>query len=132
MRARIRRSFNEEECAVTTSDRYSGPLNPGTITTDDVHQALVFLIALEPDEEDAIESDEVYKAALEAFQDEADVAMRTLRRFAEQAQPQSLEEMQASYYCFTNDPRYLETAKMSAVVTSALSQAWDRVGAWRR
>jgi hypothetical protein len=117
---------------VTTFDRYPGPSHPGKITTDDVHQALAFLIAIEPHEADDIDSDEDYEAAPEAFRDEADVATLTLRRFAEQAQPQSLEEMQASYYRFTNDPRYLETVAMSAVVTSALTQAWDGVGPWRQ
>ncbi len=52
---------------------------------------------------------------MEDYCDEIATATRTLRRFAEQAQPQTLEEMQATYYGFTNDPRYLKTAEMSAV-----------------
>jgi hypothetical protein len=84
--------LNEEESAVTTFDRYPGPSHPDKITTDDVHQALAFLIAIEPHEEDDIDSDEDYEAALEAFRDEADAATLTLRRFAEQAQPNRLRK----------------------------------------
>ena len=50
--------------------------------------------------------------------------------FAEHRQPQALIEMREVYYEFTNDDRYLETAEMSGVVTSALRDAWDGVGPW--
>ncbi len=43
--------------------------------------------------------------------------MAALRRFAERRQPRTLREMQEAYYSFTNDDRYLDTPKMSAVIT---------------
>ncbi len=58
--------------------------------------------------------------------------MVTLRKFAEQAQPVSLEQMQKSYYGFTNDPRYLNTAYVSSVVRGSLNEAWEGFGLWRR
>jgi hypothetical protein len=117
---------------MASADHYAGPRDPEKVTHDDVHQALAFLIALEPDEDDDVDSDDEYEATLEAFREEEQAALRTLRLFAEQAQPQSLEAMQATYYSFTNDPRYLETSQVSGVVTTALSQAWDGVGPWTR
>jgi hypothetical protein len=116
---------------MTDPDLYLGPCDPNEVTDDDVHEALAFLVAIEPDP-DGIDSLEAYDAAMENYRDEIATATRALRRFAEQAQPQRLEEMQATYYGFSNDQRYLETAEMSAVVTGALGEAWNGVGPWRR
>jgi hypothetical protein len=54
--------------------------------------------------------------------------MTNLRAFAAQREPQSLFEMQETYHGFTSDERSLEIA---GVVRSALSKAWDGIGAWR-
>jgi hypothetical protein len=44
----------------------------------------------------------------------------------------TLEQMQVDCYRFTNDPRYLVSSDVSAIVRGALSEAWNGVGPWRR
>ncbi len=111
--------------------QYQGPASAASITDADVHKALAFLISIEPEPED-VGSMEEYEAAMERYSADIQSAMQTLRRFAEQIRPQTLEAMQAAYYGFTNDPQYLDRSLTSAVVTSSLNQAWDGVGLWRR
>lgn len=114
---------------------YAGSANPQDIGLEDVHDALEFLIAIEPDPDDDdndIDTYEDYKAYMAPFSQDIDRAMATLRGFAEQRQPRTLPEMQEDYYGFTNDDRYLDTSEMSAVVTSALRDAWNGVGPWRK
>jgi hypothetical protein len=118
---------------MTESPTYTGPADRSAIGEDDVHEALGFLIAIEPDpNDDEIDSSKAYEAHMARFEPDIVRAIATLRAFAAQGQLQSLIEMQATYYGFTNDDRYLETAEMAGVVRSALSQAWDGVGLWRR
>jgi len=118
---------------MTDTPTYAGPADLTKVYEDDVHQALAFLIAIEPDpDDDDIESCEDYEAYMAQVQPDITRAMATLRGFAAQGQPQTLGEMQKAYYEFTNDGRYLKTAVMSGVVTSALRDAWDGVGPWRR
>lgn len=113
---------------------YAGPADPIEIAAEDVHEALAFLIAIEPDPDDDSDIDTVedYEAYMAPFSRDIDRAMATLRRYAAQRQPRTLQEMQEDYYTFTNDDRYLDTSAMSAVVTSALRDAWQGVGPWRR
>jgi hypothetical protein len=114
---------------------YAGPADPNDIDADDVHEALKFLIDIEPDPDDDdndIDTVEDYDAYMARFSRDIDRAMATLRRFAEQRQPQTLQKMQEDYYSFTNDDRYLDTSEMSGVVTSALRDAWEGVGSWRK
>jgi hypothetical protein len=114
---------------------YAGPADPNDIDAEDVHDALEFLIDIEPDPEDDdndIDTVEDYDAYMEPFSQDVGRAMTTLRRFAEQRQPRTLPEMQEDYYSFTNDDRYLDTSETSAVVTSALRDAWGGVGPWRK
>ncbi len=95
-----------------------------------VREALDFLIAVEPDP--APDTREEYEAATAPYRSQVASAMATLRRFAERTTPMTLQQMQAEYYGFTNDPRYLRTPEMSSVVTGSLNEAWDGVGPWRR
>ena len=111
--------------------QYDAPPEAARITEDDVHRALAFLIAIEPDPDDDTLDEAAYDALMEATVARGEVATTVLRRYAEQRQPETLESMQAAYYGFTNDPRYLVSAHVSAVVTSALGQAWDGIGPWR-
>ena len=108
---------------------YSSP-EASNLTEDHVRSALDFLVAVEP--EPPPESREEYEAATEPYHTQISAAMVTLRKFAEEAQPASLEQMQKSYYGFTNDPRYLATAYISSVVCGSLNEAWEGVGPWRR
>jgi hypothetical protein len=108
---------------------YSVP-DTSELDEDHVRSALDFLIAVEPDPPP--ESREEYKAATEPYRQQIAAAMATLRAFAEQTQPMTLEQMQADYYGFTNDPRYLVSSDVSAIVRGALSEAWNGVGPWRR
>ena len=118
---------------MTATPGYAGPADPNEIGVDDVHDALTFLIAIEPDpDDDDIDSGEAYEGYIARFQADIARAMATLRGFAEQRQPQTLIEMREIYYEFTNDERYLETAEMSGVITSALRDAWHGVGPWRK
>lgn len=114
---------------------YAGPANPQGIDVQDVHDALEFLIAIEPDPNDDdndIDTVEDYEAYMAPFSQDVGRAMATLRGFAEQRQPRTLQEMQEDYYSFTNDDRYLDTSEMSGVVTSALRDAWKGVGLWQK
>lgn len=107
-----------------------------TAPTDDhmheghVEAALDFLVAIERDPQpDSIDE---YRAAMAPYQEQIAAAMATLRRFAEETTPMSLEQLQRDYYGFTNNPRYLTSPLTSAVVCSALNQAWHGVGPWRK
>jgi negative regulator of genetic competence, sporulation and motility len=112
---------------------YAGPADSNAVDEDDVHEALEYLIAIEPDPDDDdldIDTSEDYEAYMAQFQPDIARAIATLRAFAVQRQPQTLIEMQESYYGFTND--YLERAEIAGVVRTALSEAWDRIGPWRK
>ena len=108
---------------------YAGP-DTDELTEDHVREALDFLVAIEPDPPPDTRED--YEAQVGPHRQEIAEASATLRRFAEQTRPSTLERMQADYYGFTNDPRYLTTPDVSAVVTSALNEAWHGVGPWQR
>lgn len=101
------------------------------ITADQVHEALALFVAIEPDPATA-GSREEWEAALAPYATRIEEANRLLRRYAEEMQPTSLEEMQDEYYGFANDHRYLDRSLTVAVVTSVLQQAWDGVGPWRK
>lgn len=103
----------------------------GPVTRSDVHQALAFLIDIEPDP-DEIESAEEYERIMEEYHDQIEARYRTLRTYAEQIENKTLDSMQEVYYSFTNDPRYVQEPLWTSIVTGALSSAWDGVGPWRR
>jgi hypothetical protein len=116
---------------MTDTSTYVGPADPNAVGEDDVHEALEYLIAIEPDpDDDDIDTSEDYESHMAQFEPDITRAMATLRTFAMQRQPQSLIEMQETYHGFTND--YLERAEIAGVVRSALSEAWDGIGPWRR
>jgi hypothetical protein len=97
---------------------------------DHVRAALDFLIAVEP--VPPPESREEYEKLTAPYRQQIAAAMATLRNFAKQTRPMTLERMQADYYGFTNDPRYLVAAAVAAVVQGALNEAWNGIGPWRR
>ena len=107
---------------------YHGPQDE-FLTEDDVYEALDFLVAVEP--RPAPPTYEDYERQLAPYKVKVDLAMHTLRRYAEQTDPMTLEQMQRDYYSFTNDPRYLTSGEVSAVVTGSLKAAWKGVGPWR-
>jgi len=114
---------------------YAGPADSNAVDGDDVHEALEYLVAIEPDPDDDdldIDTSEDYEAYMAQFLHDITRAMATLRAFAAQRQPQDLTAMREIYYEFTNDDRYLETEYIASVVRSALSEAWDGIGPWRR
>jgi hypothetical protein len=116
---------------LTGTPTYAGPANPTAVGEDDVHEALEYLIDIEPDsDDDEIDTPEDYEAYMAQFQPDITRAMATLRAFAAQRQPQDLTAMRETYYAFTNDDRYLETEEMAGVVRSVLSDAWDGIGRW--
>ena len=109
---------------------YLGPEAPLVLKEDDLFAALDFLIAIEPDP--PASSREEHEAATARYRPQIDLAIATLRRFAEQTVPLTLEQLQRDYYATTNHPRYLTSATVSAIVTGALNEAWDGVGPWQR
>ena len=100
------------------------------LTEDHVREALDFLVAIEPDPPS--DTREQYLAAVAPPLQESAAALATLRRFAKQAWPMTLEQMQALYYRFTRDTRYMRSAVACSVVTTVLNQAWNGVGPWQR
>jgi len=104
--------------------------NTSELNENHVRAALDFLIAVEPVPPSATRDD--YEAATMPYRQQIAAAMATLRCFAEQATPMKLERMQADYYGFINDSRYLVSDNVSAVVRGALNEAWNGVGPWRR
>ena len=118
---------------MTDTPIYAGPADPTAVGEDDVHESLEYLIAIEPDpDDDDIDTSEDYEAYMAQFQPDITRAMAALRAFAAQRQPQDLTAMRENYYEFTNDDRYLETEEIAGIVRSALSEAWDGVGPWRK
>jgi hypothetical protein len=106
------------------------PPNTSELDEDHVRAALNFLISVEPDP--PLESRGAYEAATEPYRQQIFAAMATLRSFAEQTRPMTLEQMQIDYYGFVNHPRYLVSPEVSEVVRGALDEAWSGVGPWRR
>lgn len=118
---------------MTDIPMYAGPTDPTAVGDDDVHEALEYLIGIEPDpDDDDIDTSEDYEAYMARFLPDITRAMATLRAFAAQRQLQDLTAMRENYYEFTNDDRYLETEDAVGVVRSALSEAWDGIGPWRK
>lgn len=73
-----------------TVTRYAGPDHPHFITERDVRAALDFLVAVEPAKAASMAE---YEAALAPRRDEVEIAMGTLRGFAEQTDPLTLEAL---------------------------------------
>ena len=112
---------------------YASPADPTAVGEDDVHEALEYLIGIEPGpNDDDIDTSEDYEAYMARFQPDNTRAIATLRAFAAQRQPQDLTAMRETYYELTNDDRYFETEEIAGVVRSALSEAWDGIGPWRK
>ena len=110
-----------------TVSHYVGPDHPHFITERDVRSALDFLIAVEPRQASSMAE---YDAALAPRRTEVDAAMGTLRGFAEQTDPLTLEALQLTYALLVAEPAYQAPGR-SAVVRGALRQAWNGVGPWR-
>lgn len=97
---------------------------------DDVFDALDFLVAIEPDPIPATLAD--WKAAIAPYETDIARALVTLRTFAEETEPLTLEELQRSYYGFVNDERYRVSSYVQGTVIGYLDKAWNDVGPWRR
>ena len=110
-----------------TVTRYAGPDHPHFITERDVRAALDFLVAIEPAEAASMAE---YEASLAPRRDEVEIAMGTLRGFAEQTDPLTLEALQRAYALLVDEPPY-RAPRVAAVVRGALRQAWNGVGPWR-
>jgi hypothetical protein len=118
---------------MTNTPRYAGRADPSAVSREDVFEALDFLVEIEPDpEDDTIDEYEDYLAHLAPWQADIDRAMTTLRRYAAQQQPRSLPEMQEEYYDIIHDDRLTEDDKALPVAQSALTEAWDGIGPWRK
>ncbi len=118
---------------MTNTPSYAGPADTSSVSRDDVFEALDFLVEIEPDpEDDTIDEYEDYYAYLAPWQADIDRAMATLRQYAAQKQPRSLPEMQDEYYGIVHDDRLPEDDKALSVASSALTQAWDGIGPWRK
>ncbi len=100
------------------------------LTEDHVREALDFLVAIEPIP--TSETREDYEAALAPYRSQVTAAIASMRQFAEQTEPLTLERMQRDYHGFVNDPRYRTSPEVSSVVSGALNEAWNGVGPWRR
>lgn len=109
-------------------------LSGGAPDEEDVHDALAYLISVEPYPPPPTYDD--YKAAIAPYEAEIGRAIRALRAYAERMQPATLEAMRERFYGFINDERYLDYADSTyvvATVTAYLNEAWDGVGPpWRR
>ena len=105
-------------------------LSNGSPDTNDVFAALEFLISIEPMPPPNSRAE--WAAALAPYQDSITRAARTLRTFAEQMQPATLEEMQQFFYLFTGAPQYQTCPWMSATVRAYLNEAWSGVGPWQK
>jgi len=102
----------------------------GFPTEAHVLSALDFLVSIEPDPQPQTLAE--YKAALAPYAARIARAVAVLRSFAEQMQPATLEAMQAQYYAFTSDKRYLTSPAVTGTAIAYLNEAWNGVGPWRR
>ena len=102
----------------------------GSPYTNDVFIALDFLISIEP----ALRpnSRREWETALAPYQTDITRAARTLRTFAEQMQPATLEEMQQFFYLFAWAPQYQSNPATAATVSGYLNEAWSGVGPWQK
>jgi len=105
-------------------------LSHGFPDEDDVHDALEFLVSIEPYPPPP--AYEQYKAAIAPYETQIDRALGTLCTYASQLQPATLEEMRERFNAIANDPRYLESPYIAATVTAYLNEAFDGLGPWQR
>lgn len=54
-----------------------------------------------------------------------------IRKFAEEMQPASLEDMQRVFYQITTSPKYSVTRVARSIARTVLSSNWNGVGEWR-
>jgi len=105
-------------------------LSEGFPDEDDVHDALAFLVSIEPTPPPP--TYEEYKAGIAPYETQIARALGTLRTYAQQLQPVTLEEMRVQFHAFANDPPYLTSSYIAATVTAYLNEAWDGIGPWQR
>ncbi|HUZ90304.1 MAG TPA: hypothetical protein VMU78_00140 [Methylocella sp.] len=105
-------------------------LSEGFPDEDDVHDALAFLVSIEPAPPPP--TYQRYKAAIAPYETQIDHALGTLRTYASQLQPTTLEDMRGQFRAFANDPHYLTSIYIAATVTAYLNEAWDGIGPWQR
>jgi len=98
--------------------------------TNDVFAVLEFLISIEL--APAPNSRAEWETALAPYQSDITRAARTLRTFAEQMQPATLEEMQQFFYLFAWAPQYQSNPATAATVNAYLNEAWSGVGPWQK
>jgi len=97
---------------------------------NDVFVALEFLVSIEPASRPNSRAE--WEAALAPCQNDITRAAKTLRTFAEQMQPATLDEMQQFFYLFTKAPQYQTHPWISATVRAYLNEAWSGVGRWQK
>ena len=105
-------------------------LSEGSPDTNDVFDALDFLISIEP--VPTPNSCAEWEAALAPYQNDITRAAKTLRTFAEQLQPTTLDEMQHFFYVFTWAPKYQSNPSIAATVKAYLNESWSGVGPWQK
>lgn len=92
-----------------------------------LHEALDFMISLEPDYESPTAMED-YQAAIAVKHIEVTNATAIMRKYGEQIRPLTLERMQEVFYLITNSVRY----RGDSVVRSSLNAAWDGIEGWRK
>jgi len=102
----------------------------GVPDEEDAHDALDFLVSVEPDPPPP--TYEQYKAAIAPYETQIAHALGTLRTYAGQLQPATLEVMREQFHALANDQRYLTSPYIAATVTAYLNEAWDGIGSWQR
>lgn len=96
----------------------------------DVFAALDFLVSIEPDPPPETRAD--WDSAIAPYNADIARAVATIRAFAEQTEPLTLEALRNHYYDFVNASRYRVSRAVQGIVTGYLNQAWNGVGPWRR
>lgn len=58
-------------------------------------------------------------------------AKSIIRKYGEQIEPKSLENMQKEFYTLVNSDKYRQSMIHQSVVYTSLNYNWDAIGPWR-
>jgi hypothetical protein len=108
---------------------YEEPQDVDLILATDAVGALKFLVEIEPDPNDC-ETLEEYHKIIQSFEPSVSAAKRTLRRFAEDLEASTVEDMRKAYYVMLE--QYQDNSFAAGIAGSYLSEAMHGIAGWEK
>jgi hypothetical protein len=102
-------------------------LSQTSISRNDIHKCLDWLIEIEPSPLDMRPYDELMKP----YSDQIKIVIEIIRKYGALIQPQTLKALQDTFYSFSNDRKYLADPIHTSVVRAYMKQAFEGINGWR-